>query len=152
MAIMQFCSGRVGRKRVFRVATGYVLNSPGRESRWGREFPYSPDRPGANPAYESIPGVKRPGRDADHPPPSSTDVKKSTAIPLLPLWDFVVCSRVNLFTFWSGTNTTASTFLMVTVTWPLKFDRKNSVWKTSLLSNSTTGMVTLRKLDTVKPA
>jgi hypothetical protein len=30
------------------------------------------------------PGVKRPGREADHSPPSSADVKNGGAIPLLP--------------------------------------------------------------------
>jgi len=47
----------------------------------------------------SFTGVKWPGRGADHPPPSSPAVRdKSIAIPLLPLWVFVVCYRVN-FTF-----------------------------------------------------
>jgi hypothetical protein len=47
----------------------------------------------------SFSGVKRPGRGVHHPPPSSAKVKrKSTATPLLPLWAFVACSRVN-FTF-----------------------------------------------------
>jgi hypothetical protein len=40
------------------------------------------------------PGVKRPGRGVDHPPLSSAEVN-DRAIPLLPLWAFVVCSRVN---------------------------------------------------------
>jgi hypothetical protein len=31
----------------------------------------------------SFPGVKRPGRGADHPPPPSAEVRMSTAIPLL---------------------------------------------------------------------
>jgi hypothetical protein len=47
----------------------------------------------------SFPGVKWPGRGVDHPPSSSAEVKeKSIAIPLLPLWAFVACSRVT-FTF-----------------------------------------------------
>jgi hypothetical protein len=42
---------------------------------------------------ESFPGVKGPGRSVDYPnhlPPRL----KSRAIPLLPLWNFVACSRV----------------------------------------------------------
>jgi len=43
----------------------------------------------------SFVGVNRPGRGVDHPPPSSTEVKKkSRAVHLLPLWAFVACSRV----------------------------------------------------------
>jgi hypothetical protein len=41
----------------------------------------------------SFPGVKRPGRGADHPPPSSAEVKKSRAVPLLPLWVFGSVTR-----------------------------------------------------------
>jgi hypothetical protein len=44
-----------------------------------------------------LPGVKRPGRGVDHPPPSRAEVKvKSRGIPLHPLWAFVANSRVNL--------------------------------------------------------
>ena len=40
----------------------------------------------------SFPGVKRPGRGADHPPPSKCrGQEKSRAIPLLPPWAFVAC-------------------------------------------------------------
>ena len=45
-----------------------------------------------------LPGVKRPGRGVNHPPPPGAKVKKnSTAITLLPLWAFMVCSRANSF-------------------------------------------------------
>jgi hypothetical protein len=47
----------------------------------------------------SFPGVKRPGRGVDHPPPSSAKVKEIVQlISLLALWAFVACFRVN-FTF-----------------------------------------------------
>jgi hypothetical protein len=46
----------------------------------------------------SFPGVKKLGCGVDHPPPSSAEVKERVEIPLLPLWVFVICSRVN-FTF-----------------------------------------------------
>ena len=51
------------------IATRYGLDSPGIESRWGRDFPQ------AHPASctmgtGSLPAVKRLGRGADHRPPS----------------------------------------------------------------------------------
>jgi hypothetical protein len=55
--------------------------------------------PGAHPTSCTMglfPGVKRPGRGVDHPPPSSAEVKER--VQLLPLWAFMACSRVN-FTF-----------------------------------------------------
>jgi len=51
----------------------------GIESRWRRDFPH-PSRPALGPTQpfyimetESLPGVKRPGRGVDHPPPYSTN-------------------------------------------------------------------------------
>jgi hypothetical protein len=63
------------------IATGYGLDGPGIESRWGGFFAHVQTDSGAHPASctmgtGSFPGVKRPGRGADHPPPSSTEVKK----------------------------------------------------------------------------
>jgi hypothetical protein len=46
----------------------------------------------------SFPGLKRPERGVDHPPPPTPRLKKKYSCPLLPLWAFVACSRVN-FTF-----------------------------------------------------
>ena len=43
----------------------------------------------------SYPGVKRPGRGADHPPHLE---EVSRAIPLLALWAFMACCRVNFTT------------------------------------------------------
>jgi len=64
------------------IATQYELDGPGIESRWGAR-PSAPVQmaPEAHPASYtmgtgSFPGVKRPGRGADHPPPSSTKVKE----------------------------------------------------------------------------
>jgi hypothetical protein len=62
------------------IATDYGLDGPGIESRWGRDFPHLPDRPWGPPSllyngYRVFPGGKvRPGRDADHSPPSSAEV------------------------------------------------------------------------------
>ena len=49
------------------IATGYGLDSPGNESRWGRDFPLL-------------------WRDADPSPPLVPWSRKSRALPLLPLW------------------------------------------------------------------
>jgi hypothetical protein len=72
----------VGRDSSVGITTGYGLVGPGIESRWGaRFFAYVQTGPGAHPAFctmgtGSFPGVKRPGRGADHPPPSSAEVRK----------------------------------------------------------------------------
>jgi hypothetical protein len=63
-----------------------------------RYFAHVQTGPGAHPASCSMgtgtfPGVKRPGRGADHPPPSSAEVKES--VPLPPL-GFRVCYGVPL--------------------------------------------------------
>jgi hypothetical protein len=71
-----------GRDSSVGIATGYGLDGPGIESRWGaRFFAHVQTGPGAQPASctmgtGSFPGVKRPGRGADHPPPSSAEVRK----------------------------------------------------------------------------
>jgi len=64
------------------LATRYGLDGPGIESRWGRDFPH-PSRPALGPpsppfnGYRvSFPGVKRPGRDVDHPPYLAPRLKK----------------------------------------------------------------------------
>jgi hypothetical protein len=64
------------------IVTGYGLDGPGIESRWGEIFRACPDRPWGLPGllyngYLVFSGGKeRPGRDADPSPPSSTVVKK----------------------------------------------------------------------------
>jgi len=74
------------------ISTGYGLGGPGIESPWCEIFRTCPDRPWGPPnllhnGYRVFPGGKeRMGRDADPSPPSSAAVKKSRAIPLLPLW------------------------------------------------------------------
>jgi hypothetical protein len=75
-----------GRDSTVDIATCYGLDGPGIESRcWMRfSLPIQPG-PGAHPASNTVgtgsfPRVKRPGRGIDHPPPSSTELKKSTAI------------------------------------------------------------------------
>jgi len=68
--------------RTDRTLTGYGLDGPGIESRWGRNFPHL-SRPALGPTpspvqgYRVFPGGKeRPGRNADPSPPSSAMVMK----------------------------------------------------------------------------
>jgi hypothetical protein len=62
------------------IATGYGLDGPAIESRWGEIFRTCPDRPWGQPSllynrYRVFPGGrKRPERDADPSPPSSAEV------------------------------------------------------------------------------
>jgi len=97
------------------IATGYGLDGPGIESRWGEIFRTCPDRP-CGPhsllynGYRVFPvGKERPGCDAD---PSSLLVpwsRKRRTIPLLPQWavrsgrSLSACTRCTLpFTlFWT---------------------------------------------------
>jgi len=90
------------------IAARSGLDGPGIESRWWARFSTPVQTgPGAHQAYYtmgtwSFPEVKRPGRGVDHPPHLVPRLRKSRAIPLLPLWAFVACSRLNFtFTFLS---------------------------------------------------
>jgi len=63
------------------IATRYGLGGPGIESRWGARVSATVQTgPGAHPASYimgtgSFPGVKRPWRGVDHPPPPSAEVE-----------------------------------------------------------------------------
>jgi hypothetical protein len=70
----------VGRGSLVGIATGYGLDGPEIESRWGRDFLHL-SRPALGPpsllynGYRVFPGGrKRPRRDADPSPPSSAEV------------------------------------------------------------------------------
>jgi hypothetical protein len=86
----------MGRDSSVGIAIRYVLDGSGIESRWGRDIPIPfQTGPGAHPASYTMGtgtfhGVKRPGRDVDHPTPSSTKVKESVGpylyIPCGPSW------------------------------------------------------------------
>ena len=92
----------VGRDSSVGAATHHGLDGPGIESRCAARFsaPVHTSS-GAHPASYtigtgSLPGVKRPGRDADHAPQSSTKVKERVVLYIFfPLWAFLACSRVN---------------------------------------------------------
>ena len=95
------------------IATGYGLEGPGIESRWGWDFPY-PSRPALRPPQPSYTmctgsfwGVKWQGCGVDHPAPSSAEVNErvelylySTCGPSWPLleWTFtfhLLCPSVS---------------------------------------------------------
>ena len=104
-------SGRCGSGSVVGIATGYGLEGPGIESRWGRDCP---DRPWGPPSllyngYRVFPGGKeRPGRDADPSPVQVSWSRKSRTIPLLLLWavrsvqTLSACTRVHFTLFRRG--------------------------------------------------
>jgi len=78
------------------MATGYGLDGPGIVSSWGARFSASVQTGrGAHPASYtmgtgSFPGVKRPGRDVDHTPPSGAEVRERVELylytPFGPSW------------------------------------------------------------------
>jgi len=89
------------------IVTGYGLDGPGIESRWGRDFPHL-SRPAMGPIQspvEWVPGLsrgeERPGRDNDPSPPLVPWSRKSRATLLLPLWaiwpvqSLSACTRVH---------------------------------------------------------
>ena len=72
----------MGRDSSVGIVTRYGLDGPGIESPWGQDFPH-PSRPALGPTQLPIqwvtgvfPGVTRPGRGVDHPPPYSAEVKE----------------------------------------------------------------------------
>jgi len=71
-----------GRDSPVDIATAYGLDGPGIESRWRRDFPHQ-SRPALRPTQPPVQwvpgfywGVKRQGRDADHPRTYSAEVKE----------------------------------------------------------------------------
>jgi hypothetical protein len=71
------------------IATDYGLDGPGIESRWGRDFSLTSHPAHCTMVTGSFPGVKQPGRGADHPPPPTAEVENEynyTSIPPLGPW------------------------------------------------------------------
>ena len=103
MCVYQICSGRDSSAGI---ATRFGLDDPGIESRGGARFSAPVQTgPGAYPASYtmgtgSFPGVKRPGRGADHPPPSKCRGHERVELYLYsPLWAFMACYRENLYLY-----------------------------------------------------
>jgi hypothetical protein len=75
----------MGRDSAVGIEIQYGLDGPGIESQWGGGFPH-PSRPALGHTqppkigYRVFPGVKRPGRDVDHSPPSSAEVKERVGL------------------------------------------------------------------------
>jgi hypothetical protein len=96
-----------GPDSVVGIATGYGLDGPDIESRWGRDFSAPVQTgPGAHPASCTMGtglfrGKQRPGRDADPSPLLVSLSRKGRAIPLLHLWaigpvqSLSACTRVH---------------------------------------------------------
>ena len=100
-----------GRDGSVGIATRYGLDGPGIESLWAARFSAPVQTfPGVHPASctmgtGSFQGVKRPGRGADHPPPSKCrGLKLGRAIPLPTLRVLVACIR-GTFTYLLTSNT-----------------------------------------------
>ena len=81
------------------VATGYGLDGPGIEFRWGRDFPHL-SRPALGPTQlpvQWVPGLsrgkERPGRDADPSPPSSAVVMKGYSYTSTPPMGRTACTE-----------------------------------------------------------
>ena len=81
------------------IATGYGLDGPGIESRWGRDFPHL-SRPALGPTqhlynrYRVFPGGKeRPERDAEPSLPSSAVVKKGYTYTSTPSMGRTACTE-----------------------------------------------------------
>jgi hypothetical protein len=83
---------------VYRLATGWTTKGSEFESRWGKEFSLlHVFQKGcwANPASYpmctggSFPGVKRQGREVDHSPPTSAEVKKTWVYTSTPPYVFM---------------------------------------------------------------
>ena len=77
-----FIHNTVGRDISVGLATCYALYGLRIESLWGRYFPH-PSRAALGPTQPPVqlvsiffPGVKRPGRGVDHPPPLAPGLKK----------------------------------------------------------------------------
>jgi hypothetical protein len=74
----------VGRDGIVSIATRYGLDGPRIESRWGSRFSAPVQTgPGAHPSSYAVdtgsfPGIKRPGRGVNHPPPYSAEVLACT--------------------------------------------------------------------------
>ena len=65
----------VDRDSLADIAAHYGVDGPGIKSRWGTRF-FAPVQTGPGPNQVFFPEIKRLGRGADHPPPSSAEIKE----------------------------------------------------------------------------
>jgi hypothetical protein len=97
--IMCYNTVHIGQYSSVGIVTCYGLDGPGIESQWGEISRTHPDHPWGPPSllhdgYRVLPGVKRPGHGADHPSPSSAEVKERVELylysPSGPSWPVIV--------------------------------------------------------------
>jgi hypothetical protein len=74
---------------------------------------------GAHPASCSVGteffrGVKRPGRDIDHSPPTSAEIKNGCSTPCTPLYVFMSCT---------------GTLILILLTWKIRWANNTSKWQ-----------------------
>jgi hypothetical protein len=60
---------------------GWMTKGSGFESQWGKNLSCRPALRPTQPPIEWVLGVERPGREADHSPPTSAEVKKTVYPP-----------------------------------------------------------------------
>jgi len=64
--------------------------------------------------YPVFPGLKRPGRGADHPHPSSAEVKERVQLYLYSsFWTFVACSRADSILFFTPSQNSNNIFPVI---------------------------------------
>ena len=91
---------------VQRLATGWKVRGSNPDG--GEIFRTRPDRPWGPPTFlyngyrVFFPAVKQPERGVDQPPHLAPRLKKRVVMPLLPLWAFLACYRVNFTHFGSS--------------------------------------------------
>ena len=95
----------VGRDSSVGIAIRYGLDGPGIEYRWRARFsaPVQTDT-GAHPASHtmgtgSYPGIKRPGRDVDHPLPLTPTLKKEQSYTSTPTLGLCGLSKGELYLY-----------------------------------------------------
>ena len=118
------------------------LDDPGFEPPGRDIFPTRPDRPRGPrillyDGYRAFfPEIKQPGRGANHPLPSTSEVRERGIIPLLPLGAFMVCYTTNststLPCAMNSTNYVAKTCIPTCVTNLQQFVHKRHQGKCSL--------------------
>jgi hypothetical protein len=92
--VLTFYLGAGIARLVYRLATGWTVrgSNPCKDQIF-RTCSYRHRGPMGS---GSFPGIKQPGRGVDHPPHLAPRWKKEYSYPLLLLWAFMACSRVNI--------------------------------------------------------
>jgi hypothetical protein len=89
----------MGRDNAVCIATRNKLDGPEFELRWVKRFSLFYTRPeqlrthvaSSTRVLVFFAGVRRPGRDVEHPTPSRTELRMGRNTLLLPLYDFMAC-------------------------------------------------------------